>query len=182
MQRSKQFFFLGPNIDNVQVAPEGRWTFQFIRTRFSTVAVDTFDLTSIQNKSDRLMDEIADEKNWPALVFVSSPERANKLACEAGDQMAVSDTSSAFADWLRANVGPGWPLVKAVEFGFDTCMLYSDGSAALSSAAYAARAGIRNINVTPAAAPDNSLLPLMVYGSRILEYQGSDADAVDWVH
>ncbi len=73
-------------------------------------------------------------------------------------------------------------ITKAVEFGFDTCMLYSDGSAALSSAAYAARAGIRNINVTPAAAPDNRLLPLMVYGSRILEYQGSDADAVDWVH
>ncbi len=71
-------------------------------------------------------------------------------------------------------------ITKAVEFGFDTCMLYSDGSAALSSAAYAARAG--NINVTPAAAPDNRLLPLMVYGSRILEYQGSDADAVDWVH
>ncbi len=73
-------------------------------------------------------------------------------------------------------------ISKAVEFGFDTCMLYSDGSAALSSAAYAARAGIRNINLTPAGAPDNRLLPLMVYGSTILEYQGNDAEAVDWVH
>ena len=73
-------------------------------------------------------------------------------------------------------------ISKAVELGFDTCMLYSDGSAALSSAAYAARAGIRNINLTPAGAPDNRLLPLMVYGSTILEYQGNDAEAVDWVH
>ena len=73
-------------------------------------------------------------------------------------------------------------LTKAVEFGFDTCMLYSDGSAALSSAAYAARAGIRNFTLTPAGAPDSRLLPLMIYGSTILEYQGSASDALTWVH
>jgi threonine synthase len=73
-------------------------------------------------------------------------------------------------------------ITKAVEFGFEACMLYSDGSAALSSAAYAARAGISNINLTAAGAPDSRLLPLMIYGSTILEYQGNDAEALDWVH
>jgi threonine synthase len=73
-------------------------------------------------------------------------------------------------------------VTKALEFGFDTCMLYSDGSAALSAAAYAARAGIRSINLTAAGAPDSRLLPLMVYGSLILEYQGNDAEALAWVH
>src|SRR5206468_8785294 len=34
-------------------------------------------------------------------------------------------------------------ITKALEFGFDTVMLYSDGSTALASAAYAARAGLR---------------------------------------
>jgi threonine synthase len=72
-------------------------------------------------------------------------------------------------------------IAKAVEFGFDTCMLYSDGSAALASAAYAARAGIRNIAITPASAPDARLLPLMVYNSIVLEYQGTGADALSWV-
>jgi threonine synthase len=73
-------------------------------------------------------------------------------------------------------------ITKAVEFGFNTCMLYSDGSAALSSAAYAARAGMHNIALVPQGAPDYRLLPLQVYNSTILEYAGSAADALDWVH
>jgi threonine synthase len=73
-------------------------------------------------------------------------------------------------------------ITKAMEFGFNTCMLYSDGSAALSSAAYAARAGMHNIALVPQGAPDYRLLPLQVYNSTILEYAGSAADALDWVH
>jgi threonine synthase len=73
-------------------------------------------------------------------------------------------------------------ITKAVEFGFNACMLYSDGSAALSSAAYAARAGIKNIALVPQGSPDYRLLPLMVYNSVLLEYIGSAADALDWVH
>jgi threonine synthase len=73
-------------------------------------------------------------------------------------------------------------ITKAREFGFDTCMLYSDGSAALSSAAYAARAGMRNIALVPQGASDNRLLPLMVYNSVVLEFVGEAADALDWVH
>ena len=73
-------------------------------------------------------------------------------------------------------------ITKAVEFGFNACMLYSDGSAALSSAAYAARAGITNIALVPQGSPDYRLLPLMVYDSVLLEYIGSAADALEWVH
>jgi late competence protein required for DNA uptake (superfamily II DNA/RNA helicase) len=118
LRRSRQFFFLGPNIDNVHMAVEGRWSFQFLKTRFSTVAVDTFDLRQVEDKEARLLEELAEEKNWPALVFVSSPDRANKLADTASQKMAVSDYTTEFANWLRVNVGKRWPLAKAVEFGF----------------------------------------------------------------
>lgn len=118
LRRSRQFFFLGPNIDNVHMDVEGRWSFQFVKTRFSTVAVDTFDLRQVEDKEARLMEELAEEKNWPALVFVSSPDRANKLSETASEQMAVSDHTGDFANWLRENVGERWPLAKAVEFGF----------------------------------------------------------------
>jgi len=73
-------------------------------------------------------------------------------------------------------------MTKAVEFGLKTSMLYSDGSAALSSAAYAARAGIANIVIVPEGSPDYRLLPLMVYGSIVLEYKGQASEALDWVH
>jgi hypothetical protein len=118
LKRSRQFFFLGPNIDNVRMDVEGRWNFQFLKTRFSTVAVDTFDLRKIADKEGRLMDELGEDRNWPALVFVSSPDRANRLAESASEAMAVSDYTADFAQWMAENVGKRWPLVKAVEYGF----------------------------------------------------------------
>ena len=118
LRRSKQFFFLGPNIDNVSVTSDARWKFEFLRTRFSTVAVDTYDLSAIKNKEQRLFDELEEERNWPALVFISAPDKANRLAAEASERMAVSDDSSDFAEWLRENVGSNWPVAMAVENGF----------------------------------------------------------------
>ncbi len=118
LKRSRQFFFLGPNIDNVRMDVEGRWNFQFLKTRFSTVAVDTFDLRRIANKEDRLIDELGEDRNWPALVFVSSPDRANRLAETASKLMAVSDDTADFAHWLAENVGKRWPLVSSVRNGF----------------------------------------------------------------
>lgn len=50
LNRSRQFFFLGPNIDGVQVSTEGRWRFEFLRTCFSTVAVDTYDCEEYQTR------------------------------------------------------------------------------------------------------------------------------------
>lgn len=118
LKKSKQFFFLGPNIDKVTISADTRWNFEFLKTRFSTVAVDTLDLKHVKDKHERLIDEIGEEANWPALVFVSSPDRANRLAIELSEKMAVSEDSSGFAAWLQANIGPNNFLSKAVEYGF----------------------------------------------------------------
>ncbi|MBD8878802.1 DEAD/DEAH box helicase [Roseibium polysiphoniae] len=118
LKRSKQFFFLGPNIDKVSVAPDARWNFEFLRTRFSTVAVDTLDLQKVKNKRERLIEEIGEDRNWPALVFISSPGKANKLAIELSEQMAVSEFSSEFSKWLKENIGPKNFLSEAVDYGF----------------------------------------------------------------
>ncbi len=73
-------------------------------------------------------------------------------------------------------------LTKGLEFGYDTVMLYSDGSAALSSAAYAARAQCRNIAVLSADTPDHRAVPLAFYNSIILRYEGPSPEAVTWVN
>jgi len=118
LKRSKQFFFLGPNIDKVSISEDARWDFKFLRTRFSTVAVDTLDLQHVEDKRGRLIEEIGEDANWPALVFVSSPDKANKLAIELSEKMAVSEDTSGFADWLKANIGKNNFLSEAVEYGF----------------------------------------------------------------
>jgi len=73
-------------------------------------------------------------------------------------------------------------ITKAIEFKHDAVMLYSDGSTALSSAAYAARAGIRSIVTVARGTPSYRLLPLIIYDAHIIEYQGAAAEALDWVH
>ncbi|MGS4986753.1 DEAD/DEAH box helicase [Roseibium sp. RP-7] len=118
LKRSKQFFFLGPNIDKISVAPDSRWNFEFLRTRFSTVAVETLDLRTVSDKRERLIEEIGEDNNWPALVFISSPGKANKLAIELSEKMAVAEDTSDFAVWLRNNIGRNNFLSLAVYYGF----------------------------------------------------------------
>jgi threonine synthase len=71
-------------------------------------------------------------------------------------------------------------ITKGVELGHKAVMLYSDGSTALSSAAYATRAGLRSLTLVGRGAPDYRLLPLAFYNSTVLEYQGSSAEALAW--
>ena len=118
LKRSRQFFFLGPNIDKVSISADARWNFEFLKTRFSTVAVDTLDLQHVGDKRERLIEEIGEDANWPALVFVSSPDKANKLAIELSEKMAISEDASGFAEWLKSNIGPNNFLSEAVEYGF----------------------------------------------------------------
>lgn len=116
LNHARQFFFLGPNIDSVSISSD-RWTFSFLKTRFSTVAVDTFDLQKVPDKEARLAAEVYERRNWPALVFVSSPDKANSLAAGLKSDDAPIGDGAALADWMRENFGDRWALSNAVAAG-----------------------------------------------------------------
>lgn len=117
LNHARQFFFLGPNIDSVSISSDSRWKFSFLKTRFSTVAVDTFDLQKVSDKEARLASEAFETTNWPALVFVSSPDKANALATSlTGDVEPIGD-GAALAGWMRNNFGQRWALSDAVAAG-----------------------------------------------------------------
>jgi hypothetical protein len=116
LRRSSQFFFLGPNIETVRYSADNRWKFEFLHTRFSTVAVNTFDLTRIKNKADRLMEELKSSDNWPALVFISSPDRANQLARTLTEEVSFKKVND-MSEWIDKNFGEGWELSDAVASG-----------------------------------------------------------------
>jgi hypothetical protein len=117
LNRARQFFFLGPNIDSVSISSDSRWKFSFLKTRFSTVAVDTFDLQKVSDKEARLAAEVYEPGNWPALVFVSSPDKANTLAAGLRSDDAPIGDGFALADWMRENFGQRWALSDAVAAG-----------------------------------------------------------------
>jgi hypothetical protein len=117
LSKSKQFFFLGPNIDIVNVSAGSRWQFSFLKTRFSTVAVDTADLSKIEDKEERLLEESVKPENWPALVFVSSPDKANNLAALMVERGIHMGTAAELSGWMNENYGVGWSLSGAVAAG-----------------------------------------------------------------
>ena len=114
---ANQFFFLGPNIDNVTVSSQSRWKFSFLRTRFSTVAVDTLDLKGVDNKEERLLEEVVREDNWPALVFVSSPDKANDMASMIVEKNVRVGGGADLAEWMAIYYGGRWELTEAVAAG-----------------------------------------------------------------
>lgn len=115
--KARQFFFLGPNIDGVLTSDGSRWRFEFLKTRFSTVAVDTIDLKSVPDKDARLHEEIINGSNWPALVFVSSPDKANKLAADIVARKTQLGNGAALSRWMVENYGGKWELSEAVAAG-----------------------------------------------------------------
>ena len=117
LSKASQFFFLGPNIDSVVTTEGSRWRFEFLKTRFSTVAVDTIDLKSVPDKNARLHQEIKAKHNWPVLVFVSSPDKANKLAGEIVERDIKLGQGAALSRWMTENYGGNWELSEAVAAG-----------------------------------------------------------------
>ena len=117
LRSANQFFFLGPNIEAVRFSADSRWRFEFLRTRFSTVAVDTYDLRGVEDKERRLEAEVRRDVNWPALIFVSSPDRANGLAANLVERGVRVGNGGEFSRWIEANFGGSWPLSDAVASG-----------------------------------------------------------------
>lgn len=117
LRKAAQFFFLGPNIEAVQISADSRWRFEFLKTRFSTVAVDTYDLKAVRDKETRLQEEAFKESNWPVLIFVSSPDKANRLASKLVQTERSVGSGERLARWIELNYGGKWELGDAVEAG-----------------------------------------------------------------
>jgi threonine synthase len=69
-------------------------------------------------------------------------------------------------------------VTRGRELGFASCAVISAGSTGLSTAAYAARGGLRCAVIVPRGTPDERLLPLSLYGARIFEADGTFEDAL----
>lgn len=117
LKSSSQFFFLGPNIENVKVAADSRWSFEFLHTRFSTVAVNTIDMRGQADPEATLIAEASNSRNLPALVFASSPDRANKLALEFIQTGTSVGDGGALSDWIDENFGHEWEISTVVRAG-----------------------------------------------------------------
>src|SRR3954470_3358300 len=70
-------------------------------------------------------------------------------------------------------------IAKGRAFGFDAAIIASTGSAGLSSAAYAARAGMKHAVLVSRGAPPARVLPMVVLGSAVFEVDGNIEDTLE---
>ena len=70
-------------------------------------------------------------------------------------------------------------IAKGREFGFAAAIIASTGSAGLSSAAYAARAGLRHTVLVTGGTPPERVIPMAVLGSAIVEVEGTIEDTLE---
>ncbi|HEX5498207.1 MAG TPA: pyridoxal-phosphate dependent enzyme [Thermomicrobiales bacterium] len=70
-------------------------------------------------------------------------------------------------------------IAKGREFGFDAAIIASTGSAGLSSAAYAARAGMQHAVLVSRNAPLARVAPMATLGSTVFEVEGTIEDTLE---
>lgn len=121
-KQAKQFYMLGPNINELPDGFGANYNCTFIRTDFSTVASDTHLVPAGGDASTRLK-KLVPQLSGPTLVFSGSVKGARvlgKAVAEVHDQFEPSEMLQGAIEWLSKNYSPKWGLVQSLKRGVGT--------------------------------------------------------------
>lgn len=121
-KQAKQFYMLGPNINELPNGFGLNYDCIFIRTDFSTVASDTHLVPPGGTKIDRLK-KLVPKLYGPTLIFSGSVKGARNFSnaiAEVRINFTPSPTLQAAIEWLGNNYSPNWGLVKSLQRGIGT--------------------------------------------------------------
>lgn len=120
------FYLLGPNIANIPEGFEEEYNAKFIKSDFSTVAVDIQHIkvvpSSIEEKENKLFELLKDLKE-PTIIYCSAPGSANKLMTNFVDYCKSEDIfpeniqeleNLDLVEWIGEYVHPNWKLREAL--------------------------------------------------------------------
>ncbi|HDR1924048.1 TPA: DEAD/DEAH box helicase [Pasteurella multocida] len=116
-KRSKQFYLLGPNIQNIPEGLPERFNCKFIKTDYSTVVTD---LITVKTKDDTYQDliELCNKIQGSTLIFCSSPKKARVITQLLVDNYSQHDVGlPEAAEWIAQKYHPEWTLVKGLRNG-----------------------------------------------------------------
>jgi threonine synthase len=124
------------------------------------------------------------------LLPVENPEQIVSL--QEGDTPLIpshlSDALGARVCWKWEGANPtgaqkdrglAVAIARGREFGFEAAIIASTGSAGLSSAAYAARAGMKHAVLVSRNAPVARVMPMLALGSAVFEVDGTIEDTLE---
>ena len=114
-----QFYLLGPNVDGLTRSVSERVRFEFVKTNYQTVALDTEIRSASGGPKQELVTRACAELTGPTIVYVSSPGRARDVArwlLDAG--LGRGDRSlDGAARWVADNYHPQWLTARALRNG-----------------------------------------------------------------
>ena len=114
-----QFYLLGPDVDDLARSVRDRLQFQFIRTSYETVTLDTEFHPADRHNLRELVTARCATLSGPTVLYASSPARAREIArwlLDAGLGRGDSTLDNA-ASWISRSYHPQWLVARAVRNG-----------------------------------------------------------------
>ena len=123
LKHAKQFYLLGPNIDEVPVGFSERFECDFIKTDYATVATDVVRVKRPKGKEEELatLVKLCASLDGPVLVYCNSPNSVRKVTRALSE--AASETAAglqAAAAWLSSEYHPDWQVTRSLRSGIGT--------------------------------------------------------------
>ncbi|WP_186209987.1 DEAD/DEAH box helicase [Burkholderia gladioli] len=116
-KQAKQFYMLGPNIENIPDSFKERFNCVFVKTDFNTVVseIHQFDVDDDVEHAIQLCAKLDDA----TLVYVKSPGRAHDVAIRLAQAVrnTATEGGAAVADWIRQNYHSDWSFANALDAG-----------------------------------------------------------------
>ena len=116
---AKQFYFLGPSIQDVPEGLEKSFNCKFHKRDFSTVATNIIHLPTNPKDEFAPLRELCAKITDQTLIYCRSPQRVNqvvvellRLEIEASDPLLESG-----AEWISREYHPDWIFAKALRRG-----------------------------------------------------------------
>ena len=117
-KKSKQFYLLGPNINNIPNGLPERFQCKFIKTDYSTVVTEVVHIHPQKDHFDELIN-LCNSIKGSTLIFCASPNKARKitrLLTEKCTQLKDNSLNDE-ANWIAENYHPDWTLVQGLRKG-----------------------------------------------------------------
>ncbi|WP_439257070.1 DEAD/DEAH box helicase [Lonepinella sp. BR2271] len=120
-KQSKQFYLLGPNIQNIPEGLPEEFKCRFIRTDYATVVTELIRVTPEKNDKKHRYDKLLSlckSVNEPTLIFCSSPQKAREITQLLVDNCIKKGMGLLeAAHWVGENYHPEWIFVKGLNAG-----------------------------------------------------------------
>ena len=127
LKMTRKFYLLGPNINCIPDGFEKEYGAEFIKSDFSTVAVDRNELGHIaKGEEESVLYGLLPKLDGQTLIYCSAPSKASRLMstfvkiCEdkkidiAG---MTEEKDKELIEWISVNVNNNWILNKALKMG-----------------------------------------------------------------